>query len=131
MTYDVKAHRAMLRAQGICVRCHKRRAEPDRALCTVCKVERRVTMRRLRARWRNDRERCSVCGAIKPPRFRRCVNCRRINVKARTLAYHKWRDEGRCSGCGATLPDGEGMRYCSYCMERDRKRQLIVRALRG
>ena len=78
---QLKAHRAKLKAEGVCVRCHKRPAESGKVICGKCSNDRNELKREL--------VRSGLCrdcgGPLDDPTITRCVNCKDNEVYNQTL----------------------------------------------
>ena len=131
------------KAAGICTKCGRAPARPDRTTCEPCAERHRARDRarharakaegipyggrdpeaRRRAGRKSSRRRsearlaaglCIRCGAVPPEEGRSmCEPCRDDRRDAARVRHHDRRDAGLCVNCGTPAPDGKA--YCRPC----------------
>ncbi len=151
--FDRERHRrrvAERRAQGLCIKCGRRRPASGRSLCEVCleksrkseraRYERRKAAgdpyggrnpesRRRMARERSKRRRrerteaglCTRCGELPPAEGGAvCEPCREARRAAEKKLYAERRAGGRCGRCGGQVFAGASR--CEACAAREQSR---------
>ena len=102
-----RREREKRRARGLCIRCGKRPAAPDRASCEPCLEKRREA----------DRKKYDAGKAAGLPYGGANADSRRKNARARSKRRQKARIEaGLCIRCG-DRPPVEGGTTCAPCRE--------------
>lgn len=123
---------------GICVRCRKEKAEPNRVMCKKCaeKERKRVAENREALRLMKI---CPRCGSNKLfGDEKMCIECREkmyeYNLSHRGSSnknYNKIRKEnGLCIKCGKR-PPVQGKTKCSMCAANERIRSREYRMRKG
>ena len=120
---DLKRHRAKLRAQGICTRCHKGPAREGRAICLGCHED----VKARRRKYRQMEGRCECGRHVTTGRYR-CPKCEkrlRENLKKLRDRRHAAHE---CCFCGSKLPE-PGWRLCQPCQEKQNTHKRMREAL--
>ena len=141
------------KAAGICTKCGRAPARPERTTCEPCAEQHRARDRarharakaegipyggrdpeaRRRAGRKHSRRRsearlaaglCIRCGAVPPEEGRSmCEPCRDDRRDAARVRHHDRRDAGLCVNCGTPAPDGKA--YCEPCaVAKEERRDL-------
>ena len=141
------------KAAGICTKCGRAPARPDRTTCEPCAEQHRARDRarharakaqgipyggrdpearrragRKQSRRRSEARRaaglCIRCGAVPPEEGRSmCEPCRDDRREAKRVRHRERRAAGLCVNCATPAPDGKA--YCDPCAgTRSRRRNL-------
>lgn len=104
------------KAEGICVKCLKRKAEPGVTTCAECrKNDSESAVKLYHSRARSGR--CTNCGKPSVYGLAECEECRAKHRERENRIRQERFREGMCTRCGKH-PNAEGRKWCTACLEK-------------